>query len=311
MGRTIESVLSQDFRDFEIVVVDDGSTDGSADIARGYSDRVGERFKFVTQDRAGAGAARNRGIHLASGELVAFLDADDIWIPEKLGRQVRFMEDHPDVAWCSTNYWVGNDDGSELPSAVPFTEASSKETWTVVDWFWAMATGHIAFQTSGVLLRRSVIDRAGVFDATIPSGQDFDYWVRIAEITPQCGYFMAPCYTFSRDSLYSITFNEERKYAGKVGMLARMMERSTRPTSPQAYQDLIRFVSIRIIRGSIAEGQPLVARSILRSFPKHWRTPRHRGYLLLTYLPVPILRLLRRFVGRIASRLSGRPVASI
>ncbi|HUF10321.1 MAG TPA: glycosyltransferase family A protein [Rhodothermales bacterium] len=292
VAEAIESVLSQDFEDFEIVIVDDGSTDGSGQIAQGYAERLGGRCTYVRQERAGAGAARNRGMRMANGELVAFLDADDVWIPQKLGRQVRFLQSHPDIQWCATNYWIGQRDGATHGAAVPYDEAHAGEAWIVVDWFAAMSQRHIAFQASGAMLRRSLIQQAGEFDVMIPSGQDFDYWVRIGEITPMCGYLLAPCYTLSRDSSYSITFNDPEKYSGKVRMLAPLMERSIQPGRSPAYQDLIRSVSVDMVHGSIAEGRPDVARALLRTFPKQWRGARYVGYLLLACVPASIFRYL-------------------
>ena len=87
LARAIRSVEAQNFRDFEIVVIDDGSTDGTADVARGFSS-----VRYVLGSHGGEAAARNRGLEEARSELVAFVDADDEWLPEKLARQTAFMQ---------------------------------------------------------------------------------------------------------------------------------------------------------------------------------------------------------------------------
>lgn len=88
VGEAIESILGQTYKNMEVLVVDDGSTDGTHEALR----RFGNRIRVVRQENAGPGAARNRGIEVARGELIAFLDSDDIWMPTKLERQVRLLE---------------------------------------------------------------------------------------------------------------------------------------------------------------------------------------------------------------------------
>ncbi|HEY5565270.1 MAG TPA: glycosyltransferase family A protein [Rhodothermia bacterium] len=292
VAKAIESVLNQDFEDFEIIIVDDGSTDGSTQVAQGYAERLGGLCTYVRQERAGAGAARNRGMRIASGEFIALLDADDLWAPEKLSRQIGFMEAHQDIDWSATNYFIVDGAQTEPVAALPHEGGGSSDPWRIVDWFSAMADEEIFIQTSGVVLRRSLVERVGEFDESIPSGQDFDYWVRAGEAAPRCGYCTMPCYTYIKNSTYSISFNEPSRYTGKIDMLTRLMKRSTQPDRPQAYQDLIRTLSEDVTRRLIAEGHLDVARSLLRSFPEHWRALRHAGYLILTYVPVPIVRFM-------------------
>ncbi|MBW2201180.1 MAG: glycosyltransferase family 2 protein [Deltaproteobacteria bacterium] len=101
----IDSVLAQDFSDFELIVVDDGSTDNTLDIIRSYS----EDIIFLRQPNKGVSAARNQGITSSAGHLIAFLDSDDLWFPEKLTIQVDFLHSHPDAFICqSEEIWIRN-----------------------------------------------------------------------------------------------------------------------------------------------------------------------------------------------------------
>src|SRR6516165_383819 len=108
--RTLTSMASQSYRDFEVIVVNDGSTDGGDEVARTFSD---SRFRVIDQPNAGPGAARNRGLAEARGPLVAFLDADDEWYPEYLQRAVEFLARRPDVAAVSQFYVEAPDRSTE------------------------------------------------------------------------------------------------------------------------------------------------------------------------------------------------------
>jgi hypothetical protein len=102
--RTLDSVLAQTFCEYELIVVDDGSTDGGGDIVASHFDA---RVKLIRQENAGPGAARNRGLREAKGEIVAFLDADDEWLPDFLALSTKYLHLHPDVATISMGYREG------------------------------------------------------------------------------------------------------------------------------------------------------------------------------------------------------------
>lgn len=126
IGRTLRSIAAQENVPvkYEVVVVDDGSTDGCADIARRVATEIGIRnFRVLPQTNAGVGAARNRGIAEARGEYVAFLDADDIWKPSHLSTLAELAERYPQCSVCATNYENLMPDGRTVPNMlrdVPF-----------------------------------------------------------------------------------------------------------------------------------------------------------------------------------------------
>lgn len=110
IGEAIESVLAQTFTDFELILVDDGSTDGATAIARGYAERFPDKVRYTEHpghENRGMSASRNRGIALARGDYLAFLDADDVWLPARLSTHVAILEAHPDIAMVAgpTLWW--------------------------------------------------------------------------------------------------------------------------------------------------------------------------------------------------------------
>jgi glycosyltransferase involved in cell wall biosynthesis len=170
--RAVDSVLAQDFRDFELIVVDDGSTDDTAAILAGYGDAV----RVISKPNGGLSSARNAGISAAKGEFVAFLDADDWWMSEKLVRQVTLMGSRPDLLFCSTASAVQTPAGKRLADwRCGVVHASALESIF-------SANAYVAGSGSAVLAKREAFFRAGGFDESLRSLEDIDMWMRLAAL---------------------------------------------------------------------------------------------------------------------------------
>jgi len=172
LGETIESVRAQTFADWELVVADDGSTDDTADVlARFASD---QRIRCVAGAHAERAAARNRGIAASTGELVAFLDADDTWHPEKLARQVAVLAAAPEAGACYAVARFVDGAGRPLDVRKPPHALSGLI-------FSRLVRGNFIILASMMVRRRS-LEAVGVFDATLPvfGCEDWDLWLRLA-----------------------------------------------------------------------------------------------------------------------------------
>ena len=170
VGEAVESVLAQTVSDYELIVVDDGSTDETRSRLRGF----GARLTVLTRSRGGVAAARNLGANRSSGRYLAFLDSDDLWRPRKLERQLHFMERRPRVCICQTEeIWIRNGvrvnprNRHRKPSGDIFR--ASLELCLV--------------SPSAVMLRRDFFERVGGFDESLPVCEDYDLWLRIAKDT--------------------------------------------------------------------------------------------------------------------------------
>jgi glycosyltransferase involved in cell wall biosynthesis len=172
--RTLESIRRQTWTDFEVIVVDDGSTDGSGTIAANFGDA---RFRVVTQKNAGPGAARNRGIAEARGDLIAFLDADDSWETEFLAGIMGLAGSYPDAGIVATGYRRCR--GSEPDIEVTVRTASGCQTRLISNYFQAVREGD-PVTSSSVAVRRSTLERTGGFVEGEPVGEDRDLWARIS-----------------------------------------------------------------------------------------------------------------------------------
>ena len=167
IGETINSVMDQTYTNFEIIVVDDGSTDCSSEILKKFRDDV----HLITQQNSGAAQARNSGIKYAQGDLIAFLDADDSWLPDKLKLQVDKINEGYDLVHCPAIN-VG-ELGSWNP---PITQTVMIAPENYLE---ALFLGNLIV-TSSVLVKKSCVERAGGFDSRLRNCQDWDLWIRLA-----------------------------------------------------------------------------------------------------------------------------------
>ena len=165
LGEAIESVLNQTYRHVEVIVVDDGSTDQSGEVARSFAARG---VQYCRQDNAGIGPARNKGVELARGEYVAFLDADDRWPIEKLERQLHAFDTDPALEMVFGQ-------ALQLQNG-PEWEAGVKETRSAVE---GMMPGMVA---GTMLIKRASLARVGLFPGNLKVGEFIDWYARAVEL---------------------------------------------------------------------------------------------------------------------------------
>jgi glycosyltransferase involved in cell wall biosynthesis len=173
VGRAIQSVLAQTCQDWELIVVDDGSTDGTEQVVRSFSDA---RIRYIRHEQnRRVSAARNMGIRCAQGEYVAFLDDDDEWMPEKLAKELEvFRNSDPDVGLVYTGKIIFDERGKVLDVRME----------KISGWVYeAMLDRHFVGSPSRVTVKKQVLDRVAGFDETFVNCQDFDLWLRVAKIS--------------------------------------------------------------------------------------------------------------------------------
>ena len=184
LGRTIDSALRQTYRDFEIIVVDDGSTDGTQALVAAYEESV----RYVYQPNQGASAARNAALSRASGEFIAYLDADDLWRPDKLSRQVEFLDAHSTCGFVHTEVSVIDEQDTVLHTCFnQDTKRPIPQGQCVRD---LLLRSHI--QTLTVVERRTAFDDAGKFDPRLPIAQDYLHWIGVGLQGYGVGYLPEP-----------------------------------------------------------------------------------------------------------------------
>lgn len=256
VGQAIASVLAQTYQRFEIVVVDDGSTDDSYEAISHYKDSI----KILRQHNQGVANARNAAIRSLSSEYIAYLDADDRWLPHKLQVQVDYLEQHPNVAAVHSGVVYIDADGSRL--------AENKVQWFPPEQMtFANLLRHNTITLSSVLQRRSSLDDELFAQRAAPC-EDWDLWLRLVADGHRVGYIADSLAEYRVHSANSSAHEVRMNYA-TIAVMDRWVE--TRPVG-----DVSRFAMKRratafreLGREAYRRGDMDVARRLLFSA---WRS---------------------------------------
>lgn len=176
LARAIESVLNQTFKDFELIIVDDGSTDNTKEVVREFQKRD-SRIKYIWQENSGAPARpKNTGIKNAKGNYIAFLDDDDEWLSEKLEKQLELFEGlESDLGFVGCNILVINESNKKIWREYKIPRYSSQI------FFEELLEGNFILTSSSIMIKKEVLDKIGLFDENLKFGDDWDLWLRIAK----------------------------------------------------------------------------------------------------------------------------------
>lgn len=158
----LESVFAQTYPVYEVIVVDDGSTDGTVEVARRWPG-----VRVLTQSHGGASMARNYGLSVAQGDVIAYIDADDLWLPEKLARQVEVLNTCSEVGYVLCRMRIFCEEGVEMPETLNAQHHASDPPAVI---------------PSALVVRRSVVDAVGLFDTGLETGEDTDWFARAGDM---------------------------------------------------------------------------------------------------------------------------------
>ena len=173
LAEAISSVLRQDFTNYELLIVDDGSTDDTPNLIKPYL--ADKRVRYLPKKNGGLSSARNYGIINANGDYIALLDADDIWYPEKLACQIKHIENRPDVGMVFSNFNTFNADGIIFSGKV----SDSIDSFPNPEFNILFSRNNFIYPST-VLIRKSIFKKCGFFDENLKSIEDYDMWLRIS-----------------------------------------------------------------------------------------------------------------------------------
>jgi glycosyltransferase involved in cell wall biosynthesis len=192
--RSLTSVLGQSLNDFEVIVVDDGSTDATLEAIKGIVDI---RVKYFRQSNQGVSSARNKGIANASGRFIAFLDADDYWLPDKLEKQVALLNSQPEIGMVYSKSYVVDEEERQLCTIGRIFDKTSKPS----EIFSQLLLGNF-IPSPTPMIREHCVREVGFFDDMLHQSEDWDYWLRITKQFPIAGITESlACYKITRNNL--------------------------------------------------------------------------------------------------------------
>ncbi len=214
LATAVDSVLAQTYANFDVVVVDDGSTDDTARVMATYANDC--RVRYIRQENRGQASAKNLGIRSTDGELVAFLDADDIWEPRKLEKQVPLFE-RPDIGLVYSGVSMIDESGAALPFE-GFTGYLSPRSGRVTEWL--VFDNIVPFSSS--VVRRECFNACGTFDESLQMGIDWDLWLR-ASLGYEFAFVNEPLIRYRAGHAGQMSKRTEERFKAADAILARFL----------------------------------------------------------------------------------------
>jgi cellulose synthase/poly-beta-1,6-N-acetylglucosamine synthase-like glycosyltransferase len=294
----IQSVQQQIFAPTEIMVVDDGSTDETLAVLRRLAEQV-ETLRFVSQENGGPAKARNTGINLAKGEWIAFLDADDQWLPNRLQSQLNLLREHPHLNWMAGGF--DSRRSGESPNrdnrVKPLLSETRDSESVVIDALEALAGAEILW-TGTILVRRDFIIKVGGFNTALKGPEDSELWVRLAIECREIGFVREPIAVYTTAQEDSLMGQSSRGISSAQLEHYRILEKHRESAADRdvknAIARIIAYKTDGYARGLIRTGNTHLAREFCRqlttaNFPQPGIVTR-----LMMRVPGSVVSLLRK-----------------
>ena len=288
--RALNSILNQSCQDFEILVVDDGSTDGGDKLVETIRD---PRICLIRQENAGASAARNAGIGSAKGDWISFLDADDEWEPHALETFQGLISRYPNVHWAASSYTQQMPTGKWCVRTLPKSFGTEHEL-LVQDALSIVTMPFIC--TNTVFIRHNVFNEVGRFDTKLRTGEDTDMWFRIAVRYPQVAYSRSVVAVYY-DAPSSLVKDCDEQFPTSQKLIEKYQE-SLQCLHPHRQALVHEIIKKRIhfyFISRVNNGQKAEAIDFLRKNEKFLSSKKRLLYTFYGKLPLFLLKLRLRF----------------
>jgi len=278
ISATLNSVIKQSFTDFEIIIVNDGSTDDSLDIVNSFSD---ERIQIYSTENKGVSYARNFGIKKAKTDYIVFIDADDIWKPYHLEDLKQLQEQFPNCGMYAKAYEIKT---KNRKIRANYKNISSKKDWKgKLDDFFISSLSNCIASSSSVMIPKTVFDSVGYFNINYNSGEDIDLWIRIALVYSIAFYNkVSSTINWDGENRISNSLIHQKKHF----KIEAFNEEEKNNISLKKYLDLNR---LSLAFQNKLENRPTIAKNYIKQIDKKNIKPLQK---LLFNFPTIVLRLL-------------------
>lgn len=254
IGETLESIFAQTFTDFELIVVNDGSTDNTLKIVSGYEDA---RLKVFSYPNAGVAASRNRGVAQAGGSYISFLDADDLWTPDKLEAQIEALENNSQaaVAYSWTDYIDHSGRFIDRDQRVTFSGNVLRE----------LLVRDFLESASNVMIRRQAFLDSGGFDESLSGAADWDLFLRLAA---NCSFVAVPrlgiLYRLGGNSMSADLSMQERECLQVLEQAYEQASESLQTLKKHSFAYLYQYLGFKVMQGQLSRKKGLSALSYFK-----------------------------------------------
>lgn len=283
----VDSALAQTYKNLEIVVVDDGSTDDTKTVLESYV--ASGRIRYIYQGNKGLAGARNTGIRAAKGDYIAFLDADDLFLPDKVAEQIRVFEENPEYRICYSDLLHFSEDGQtyhhryQYPSGDVFEPLLHRQLINPLT----------------VMVERKMFEKYGFFDETLRRSEDWDLWLRWAHAGEKFYYLNKPLARYrirSAGNLSSADSEPEMKEKN-LWLFSRFGQRLSKEEQKRyKFGDVLRLLRFKAVFAHLLVGQKNVALLRAKELPFPWR-------VLIYILPGVVWKFILVFARRVKHRL--------
>ncbi|MCK5566114.1 MAG: glycosyltransferase [Planctomycetes bacterium] len=248
IARAIDSVLTQTRTPDQIIVVDDGSTDNTAEIIKGY----GDKLTYIHQENAGPAAARNTGIRNTDCDWIAFLDGDDQWLGGNLKLHCEVISNNPDIVWSAGNCiscLCG--ENRKAPTVNPDKAKKALAGKNYFEDFFTSFTLDIRGNSNTTIIKHSAIEQVGPFQHGLPYSEDIEMWFRMAMSFPKIGFIPEPIaiYHLNRPGTLSEKTTSEDKISTMCNFVRQSIELSKKQNCFDRFNPCVRYYLKRHIRG--------------------------------------------------------------